>query len=563
MRFLRGAAATAAATAALAVLAVLLSGASGSSGTAAQTAGSGDLATLDSQVAKPVGVDPVRGCGQLAKENLAVDDEAPAWVGSAKVVAASDGIAEHCRVVGYIEPAIRFEVNLPTDTWNGRYFQTGCGAFCGWVPAESCIDAQRLNFATAAQNMGHDLTGVGMFSALWARDPGLREDFAHRSTHVTAVATKRLIELYYGQRPERSYFGGCSSGGREGQMEASRYPDDFDGIVSGDPAHPQRLGGVYNNWIARHSLRPDGSPIFSQAKATWLHKQVIAACDDADGLTDGLIEDPRNCTFDFADLACASGEDAAGCLTGKELAAVKKLYGFPRNSKGRILYPGRVELGQEMQLADAKSLGEMGQLSMEWLRHAAFRKNPPGDFDFRDLDYDRDPAKLRKMLPLYEAKPDFRKFQRAGGKMLVYHGWADIGVAPREQLDYLAEVRKRIGSQTDDTVRLFLIPGMKHCGGGVYPVDGRDVGTQSLLRMVNWVENGVAPDRLEVGYGAKGTQGGFPGPIEGPVVRNRPVFSYPQVARYDGSGSTDDAANFVPAAPPVDHTGSEDIAWKW
>lgn len=570
LRFLRAATT---ATAALAVLAAILSGTPASSVTSAHAApavldaagvtGSGDLATRASQVAKPIGVDPVRGCGQLAKENLAVDDEAPAWVGSAKVVAASDGIAEHCRVVGYIEPAIRFEVNLPTNTWNGRYFQTGCGAFCGWVPAEGCVDAQRLNFATAAQNMGHDLTGMGMFSALWARDPGLREDFAHRSTHVTAVVTKRLIELYYGQRAERSYFGGCSTGGREGQMEASRYPDDFDGIVSGDPAYPQRLGSIYNNWIARYSLRPDGSPIFSQAKAAWLHGQVLAACDGADGLTDGLIEDPRNCTFDFADLACASGEDPAGCLTGEELAAVKKLYDFPRNSKGRILYPGRVELGQEMQLADAQWLGGLEAFSTEWLRHAAFRKNPPGDFNFRDLDYDRDPAKLRKMLPLYEAKPDLREFRRAGGKMLVYHGWADIGVAPREQIDYLAEVRKRIGSQTDDTVRLFLIPGMQHCGGGVYPVDGGDVAKQGLLRMVNWVENGVAPDRLEVGYGAKGAQGGSPGPIEGPVVRTRPVFPYPQVARYDGSGSTDDAANFVPAAPPVDHTGSEDISWKW
>ncbi|MGP3968340.1 tannase/feruloyl esterase family alpha/beta hydrolase [Streptomyces sp. 6N223] len=560
MRFLRGA------TAALAVLAAILPSTPASSVGAAQTApavldaagvtGSDDLATLASQVAEPIGVAPVRSCGQLARENLALDDDAPAWVGSAQVVAASDSIAEHCRVVGYIEPAIRFEVNLPTSTWNGRYFQTGCGGFCGQVPVHGCADAQRLNFATAAQNMGHDLTGLG-WSALWARDPGLREDFAYRSTHVTAVVAKRLIELYYGQRADRSYFGGCSTGGREGQMEASRYPDDFDGIVSGDPAYPQRLGSIFNNWVARHALRPDGSLIFSQAKAAWLHGQVLAACDGADNLTDGLIEDPRNCAFDFARLACASGEDPAGCLTGEELAAVEKLYDFPRNSKGRILYPGRVEPGSEMQLADASWLGGQAAFSAEWLRHAAFQENPPGDFNLRDLDYNRDPAELRELLPLYDPEPDLRDFRRAGGKMLVYHGWADLGVAPLEQIDYLAEVRERIGSRTGDTVRLFLVPGMQHCRGGVYPVDGLDLIEQGLLRVVDWTENGVAPDRLVIGYGAEGTQEG------GPVVRTRPAFPYPQVARYDGSGSTDDAANFVPAAPLVDHTGSEDIAWRW
>lgn len=515
-----------------------------------------DLKQLADHVADSAGVTPVRGCESLATENLTVDKTAPASVGSAKEVAAADGVPAYCQVTGYIAPAIRFEVRLPVDTWNGRYFQTGCGGFCGNVPTAGCLPAQQLNFATAAQNMGHDLTALGP-SALWARDRGLRADFAYRSTHVTSIVAKHLIRLYYGQPAKRSYFGGCSTGGREGQMEASRYPDDFDGIVAGDPAYPQRLGAIFNNWVARYTLKDDGSLVFTKAKADALHTFVLDKCDANDGLKDGLIEDPRNCHVNFTELACKDGSDPAICLTKNELFRLSKIYDFPRNSRGTIIYPGHMELGSELQLADTPWLQFQATLSNEWLRHAAFPKDPPGSYSYRQLNYDRDTSQLKKLLPMYDPQPDLRKFRSHGGKMLVYHGWADVGVAPLEQVDYRAEVRKHLGSRTDDTLRLFLIPGMEHCRGGSYPVEGMSLISQGLLRVVRWVEDGDAPNRMVVGYGEQGTTAGVP------VVRTRPVFPYPRVARYDGTGSTDKAKNFVAAKPPVDHSKRDDIVWHW
>lgn len=515
-----------------------------------------DLAQLAERVSEPAGVEPVRGCAELATLNLTVDETAPAVVGSAKEVPAADGLSAYCRVTGYIMPAIRFEVRLPVDTWNGRYYQTGCGGFCGNVPVEDCLPAQRLNFATAAQNMGHDLTGIAS-SALWARDRGLRLDYAHRSTHVTAILAKRLVRLYYGRPAEHSYFGGCSTGGREGQMEAWRYPGDFDGIVAGDPAYPQRLGSIFNNWVSRFSLNPDGSLVFTQAKARMLHDFVLDRCDATDGLEDGLIEDPRNCRVDFADLSCRESADPGTCLSRDELFRLDKLHDFPRNSRGKILYPGRLELGTELQLADTWWLQFQSTLTTEWVRHAAFPTDPPGDFSFRDVDFDRNPRQLRKLLPLYDPQPDLRKFSGRGGKMLVYHGLADLGVAPMEQVDYLAEARKRLGTRADDTLRLFLIPGMQHCRGGQYPVEGLGLIEQGLLRVVSWVEDDVAPDKMVIGYGEQGATAGVP------AVRTRPVFPYPTVARYDGSGSTDEADNFVPSPPPVDHSSRDNIDWSW
>jgi feruloyl esterase len=229
--------------------------------------GGGTLATLDASLGGAI------PCERLVEEDFKDTFEAPLSVLSAKVVPAKDGTAEYCAVNGVIQPQIQFEVRLPSKSWNGRYFQVGCGGFCGVIGINSCADALADNFVVAAHNMGH--VGLVIKDPVWGSDPALREDYAGRSTHLMSIAGKAWAERYYGKRPARSYFRGCSTGGREGLTEAQRYPDDFDGIIAGDPAFPGRLGAIANNWDAQRLLRDDGSEVFTPAKLDVLHKGVM------------------------------------------------------------------------------------------------------------------------------------------------------------------------------------------------------------------------------------------------------------------------------------------------
>lgn len=486
-----------------------------------------NVATLDARISGAL------RCEKLIEEDFKNSGTAPLSVVSAKLVSGADSTGEYCAVNGYIQPQIQFEVRLPSRSWNGRYFQVGCGGFCGVISIDNCADALAANFVVAAHNMGH--VGHPLRDPVWGSDPALREDYGGRSTHLMAVAGKMIAERYYGKRPARSYFRGCSTGGREGLGEAQRYPEDFDGIIAGDPAFPGRLGAIANNWDARHLLRDDGSEIFTPAKLAVLHAGVMKACDKVDGLADGILMDPRVCNFDPAKIQCNSA-DQDDCLTAEQVAAAKALYGGPVNSRGERLMPGATPYGSEPSWngAGRRSLAE------GYLRYLGFPTNPPADYSYRDFDFDTDVEKTEAMARLYDPvapyeAPDLRAFEQRGGKLIVYHGWADAGVSPMALLDYYAHVTSRQGGQQKvrSWFRVFMVPGMFHCRGGNAP------NTFELLpELVQWVEQGHAPERIVA------TQSGPNG-----VIRTRPLFPYPAFARYRGKGDVNDAANWVSTSP--------------
>jgi Tannase and feruloyl esterase len=481
---------------------------------------------------------------------------APTRIAVATPVAAAGTTPAYCRVQGYVAGQIHFELKLPTSTYQGRYLQSGCGGYCGAIqsPGFPACDAQfGGDFALAATDDGH--TSAGAFDALWgATDEQLHLDFGFRAVHVVAVAAKAIIAAYYGAPPRDSYFEGCSDGGREGLMEAQRFPHDFAGIIAGAPANYMAfLASEATAWVARVNTDAQGRQILTAAKTPALHAAVVAACDRVDGLVDGQIDDPRACRFDPASIACPAGADRPDCLTPVQVRTVRKLYAPPTDSRGRLLYPGGEELGSEASwagplpwLTPPPGVPAFGAVAADnYLRYLAFRAGRPGvplaDWQFTARDFDR----LRPESRVIDSTDtDLRAFRAAGGKLILYHGWSDTLIPPRGTLAYYQGVRDRMGglAATQQFARLFMFPDVFHCAGG-----GPSPDTSDLVRqLVDWSERGIAPGRTIASQTDQ----------TGKVIRTRPVFAYPTRATYDGSGSLDDAANFVPVTParaPDDH----------
>ncbi|MDH3295211.1 MAG: tannase/feruloyl esterase family alpha/beta hydrolase, partial [Acidimicrobiia bacterium] len=334
--------------------------------------------------------------------------------------------------------------------------------------------------------------------------------------------------------------------GREALMSAQRFPDDFDGIIAGAPANYQAyLAGVSQTWIELAQFDGAGNRVFGVDKLGLIGAAVYDQCDGLDGLVDGQIDDPRTCDVAavVASLACGDpGTEGPGCLTAQEAEALIKIYDSPRNSNGDALYPGGLPAGSEqlwffISVGFGNSFSIGGNFAQEYHRYLAYPDDPGESFSLFDFDFDTDASKLDPMARIYNAtSPNLGGFQANGGKLLIYHGYADQLITPYGTIAYYESLVDKMGGPeaAGDFARLFLLPGMGHCGGGPGPnvVD-------YLTAMENWVENGVAPDELVVSrIGADGT-----------VNRTRPVYPYPQVARYDGTGSTDDAANFGPVTP--------------
>lgn len=492
-------------------------------------------------------------CASLLQANFKAIPEAPTSISSAKIVAASGDNKEYCQVEGTIAPQINFELRLPAQSWNGRYFQTGCGGMCGGIRTDYyCADAQAKDFVVAAHDMGHK--GGPWQGDPWGGDPQQREDFGKRSTHVMAVAAKAIIAAYYGQHAARSYFRGCSTGGREGLSEAQFYPEDFNGIIAGDFAMPTRQGGLATAWDAQHLLDINDNDVFTVAKIDLLHKAVMKACDKLDDVEDGILMDPRQCHFDPKTLLCPAGTDRDDCLSKVQVDAAVALYDGPRNSKGQRLTPGGRAFGSELSWGAGTYSGSKNRLEIanSALRNLAFSEVRP-NFSYRDFNWDKDVAALEPQVALFDVMaprtaPDLVKFQKAGGKLIAYHGWADAGVPAVGTLDYYAQVHTRHGGleATRDWFRVFLVPGMFHCRGGDAPNE-----FDLLSAMVAWVEKGVAPDAVLA------TQLN----ADKSVKRTRPLYAYPAYAEYSGKGDVNDAANWRRALPK---TATEDrIDWIW
>ncbi|HEX6472620.1 MAG TPA: tannase/feruloyl esterase family alpha/beta hydrolase [Streptosporangiaceae bacterium] len=496
--------------------------------------------------AEPSVVTPKMDCAALAALDLSGVPGAPAVVGSATVGTAPLGW-EACDVKGTVAPQIQFEALLPTKTWRQRYLQTGCGGFCGNVTinaqaATGCVPLTRGDFVMATNNEGH--VSAGGFDGVFGTDPQLRVDYGYQADHLVSLVVKRLIATYYGQGPRHSYFDGCSQGGHQGLTEAQRYPADFDGIIAGAPASIFiALNVMYQGWNARANTDAHGRPILTADKLPALHAAVLANCDGKDGLVDGQIDDPRACAFDPATIRC-TGADSASCLTAAQVDAVRKLYAGPRDARGRRLYPGGQAVGSEsawvpwlVPAAPGAATIDQGVVT-NTLKYLAFA-SPRPTMTADDLSFDAATFRtVSEQSGIYDATdPDLSAFRARGGKLILWHGWADPAISPYGTVAYYHAVTERMGGQraTERFARLFMLPGVNHCGGGQAPNS-----IDALTPMLGWVEQGTPPDRLV----ASETQGGS-------VVRTRPVFPYPLVARYDGTGSTDDAANFVAAPPPA------------
>jgi len=493
-------------------------------------------------------------CGDLQKTDFSAIPDAATTITAASVVAGSDRYKEYCRVEGVIAPKIGFEIRLPTKSWNGRYFQSGCGGMCGFLETDKyCGDALARDFVIATHDMGHKgrdaWDGTG-----WSQDPQQRADFARRSTHVMAVVTKAVIAAYYKQNAARSYFRGCSTGGREAVQIAQYYPDDFDGVIGGDFAMPIRQGAIANTWDAQHLLDANDNDIFSEAKLRTLHAAVMAKCDGLDGVVDGLLADPRQCSFDPRTLACKAGADSDACLTAAQVAAAIALYDGPRNSKGVRLTPGGRALGSELAWGGGAYGGGKSRtaISEGTLRNLAFGEERP-DFRYRDFDWDRDVAAVERQVAEFDVMPvrtapDLDAFHKSGRKLILYHGWWDPGVPAVGTLDYYAQVYSRQGGldATRDWFRVFMVPGMFHCRGGEAPNDFDMLGA-----MVAWVEKGVPAD------GVIATQHN----ADHSINRTRPLYAYPAIATYSGKGDVNAAENWQPAMPT--RAPNDLIDWNW
>jgi feruloyl esterase len=501
-------------------------------------------------------------CSALAQRDFSTLPDAATAILSAQIVSATGQTPEYCGVNGYVTPQVQFEVRLPTQNWNHRYLQVGCGGYCGSLRASpECIAALNQNFAVAFGNSGHVGGGLGAGSALWGLDqPQLRIDFGYRSEHVTALAAKAIATAYYGEAPHYSYFQGCSNGGRQALQEAQRYPNDFNGIIAGAPAAIQALlNGEYETWNARANENAQGNPILPADKLTLIHQAALADCDGKDGLVDGQITDPRVCTFKPQSLQCPNNQEQANCLTTAQIAVVNKLYGGARDPQGRLLYPGSQTIGSELAWAGS-IIGTNGmppfaaQISNSYLKYLAFPQSPPPSFSYRDWQFTAEGFdRLRPLGEVYNAtNPNLTAFRERGGKLILYHGWADPAIPPHGTLTYYQAVQDTMGGleAVQQFARLFMLPGMYHCQGGTGPSQ-----VDWLTPIVAWVEQGTAPTQIIASQTAENSaSGGFANPTErsnsnATIIRTRPLFPYPMQARYNGRGSIDNAANFTGVMP--------------
>jgi feruloyl esterase len=428
------------------------------------------------------------------------------------------------------DSAIHSEVWIPQN-WNGRLELGGNGAYMGSIMYGDLAHAVAKGYAGADSDTGHTRDHDEDF---YVGHPEKVLDWETRAVHETTVAAKRIIAAMYGAGPKYSYFNSCSTGGREGWIEAEYYPNDFDGMAIGDPANP--MTRLQANTIAINlALTKTPESFIPPEKWAMIAQAVTDECDAKDGLKDGLIENPLACNFKVKSLLCKSG-DAADCLTQPQLTALEVVISGSKNPRtGEQLYPG-FPLGTRM------SPGPVTGIKPDTSAPVTFRilfDDP--NWDYHTFDFDKDTARADKLgyQKMNAVNPENLKTLFAhGGKILMYHGWSDPAISPLIGIKLYKDAVKANGGlkNTYDKIRLFLVPNSGHCGN---PFD-------QMEALSTWVEHGKAPDKVIVGYQKnppKPVPGQFGGQ-QGPLDRFRPVCPYPQVSRYRGAGSIDEAENF-------------------
>lgn len=465
--------------------------------------------------------DLAAACAALKDRDFSTVPDAPSLIVSAVAQQATAELPDLCLVNGRIAPTIGYRMWLPLRTWNGKYAQGGCGGRCGDILDDGCQIVVARGYACLAADMGHKGT---FYDDLWAIDnvPG-EIDFGFRSTHVANLTGKVVTEAFYGRKPRYSYYFGASTGGRQGLVEAQRFPQDFDGIIAGEPAMGRpgaaqpEVGPALRDSVA--ALNPGGKPLITPDEVMLIHRAAIARCDMDDNHRDEIISDPTRCGFKPAQLLC-KGEKAPDCLSAAQVAALDRVY----------------------------ANGAMPGSERGWLGAYIGKDGGPG----RYLRRMRNPYKYPYAWIFNDAtNPDLRAFKARGGKLILYQGWADEATYPLNPVLYYETVERLMGGRanTQDFFRLFMIPGQSHI-----PTNGGAETVDYLSYLEAWVERGEAPDVLLAEKMKR--LGRFAGPVTyrefltpDNVAFTRPVYPYPVQARYSGRGDPDDAANWRPHRP--------------
>lgn len=460
------------------------------------------------------------------------------------------GLPAFCQVRGISKPtpssAIQFEVWLPAANWNGKLQGVGNGGLAGTISFAPLARTLRSGYAAASTDTGHTTEEP----KTWLENRDRLIDYSYRALHLTTEYAKKIIDAYYSQAPNRSYYLGCSKGGQQGLMEAQRYPADYDGIVAGDAANFWTRQMTSEVWVGDATGSAETN--LPEEKLRVLQKATLDACDALDGLADGIVSDPTHCRFDPKKLQC-KGADAPDCLTAAQVEAVEKIYSGPVNPRTRQkLYPGVYPGGE---LGWGKAGGEAlinrsatsGVSSQDFWSLAVFH-NP--DWQFRSFDFDRDLSAAEEKLGaiMNATDPNLEPFRRLGHKLLYYHGAADPLVPAQNGIDYFESVvkaQKGLGP-TQQFFRVFLAPGVYHCSGGPgaagfggsIAAPSEDADHDLTSAVARWTEQGIAPERIvATKYIDNDASKG--------IAMQRPLCAYPLVARYKGSGDPNNAATFT------------------
>ena len=459
-----------------------------------------------------------------------------------------------CRVVAKAHPTadsdITIEVWMPLETWNGKLQGLANGGFAGAINYLELGASLKNGYVATGTDTGHAGSPI---DAAWALGhPEKIIDFGYRGIHEMTRVAKLVSAQFYGSAPNRSYFAGCSDGGREALMEAQRYPEDYDGILAGAPAN-YWTGLLSLGVVVTQAITATPASFIPPAKVAAIGKAVNAACDKSDGVADGVLNDPRQCRFDPSTMQCKEGEDNNECLTAPQATALKAIYAGLHDASGRIIFPGYLPGAEEGQggwalwitgPAPAKSL--MAYFGLGYYANMVY-DNKDWDYKTFALDEGMKAANEKTGEALNATNPDLSAFRKRGGKLILYHGWNDPAIPALNTVNYYESVIAKMGrTNADSFTRLYMVPGMQHCGGGPGPenfgeaLDATSTDPQHNIRVTleNWVEKGTAPSSFVV---SKAGSAGSP-------EITRPLCPYPQSAKYKGSGDSNQAENFVCAS---------------
>ncbi|MDT8398584.1 MAG: tannase/feruloyl esterase family alpha/beta hydrolase [Pseudomonadales bacterium] len=428
----------------------------------------------------------------------------------------------HCRIAAVLSPSddsrIAMELWLPTQ-WNGKFLALGNGGWAGSISFSAMAIGLQAGYAVASNDTGHQ----GGSAAFALGHPEKLVDFAYRSMHAMAVQSKAIISAFYKRGPDLSYYQGCSTGGRQGLMEAQRYPADFDAIIAGAPVYNQNAlhASQMHKLI---SIIKDDSLFLPPDKIQLLHAAILASCESQDGVADGFFNNPLACHFEPATLLCR-GSGTEACLSAAQLDTVRSVYAPATTAAGVEIYPGHAtgfELAWRMP-APGSTPPALASDTFSYIAHE------DAAWDWQNFDLASDYALAREKAAFVDATDlDLSEFKARGGKLLLYHGWNDPGPSPLNTINYYEGVRQTLGGEQSDWMRLYLMPGMGHCQGGIGPDQADFLGA-----LASWREAGVAPEQITAARIR-----------EGRVDMTRPLCPYPAVATWDGQGNPDDAASY-------------------